>query len=155
MDATAIVERLNELGVKVSREGRRLRFEPAERIPLDLVEEIKANKQAIADVMGTRSSATLRRALTQKTQEIAVMRRRLASEYYADDGPYQTWGQDVIGCLTAHVDEIRRYLREGGALSLPPCCKDKDYLCLIAMRRFDGCLMTPAECGFSIAEETK
>ena len=77
------------------------------------------------------------------------MRRRLASEYYADDGPYQTWGQDVIGCLTAHVDEIRRYIREGGALTLPRCCKG-NYICLIAMRQFNGCLIEPSECEFAI-----
>ena len=77
------------------------------------------------------------------------MQKRLASPYYADDGEYLEWCRDQIGCLTAHVDEIRRYMREGGTLTLPPCCKG-DCICLIAMRRFDGCLMEPSECEFII-----
>ena len=36
-----------------------------------------------------------------------------------------------------------------GTLTLPPCCKG-DCICLIAMRRFDGCLMEPSECEFIV-----
>lgn len=97
----------------------------------------------------------LTRALTQKGEEVLTMRKRLASDYYAGDVPYQEWGQDVLACLQAHITEIRCYLRGGGALSLPPCCKDKGYICLIALRRFDACLMGPGECGFSIPGEER
>lgn len=41
MTATAILERLTELGVKTTVHGDRLRFTPGSRIPPDLVE---ANK---------------------------------------------------------------------------------------------------------------
>jgi hypothetical protein len=147
VDATAILDRLSELGVKTTVQGGRLHFEPGSRIPPDLVEEIRANKQVLA--LAIQPPEALKWALTQKQEEILTMRKRLASEYYAGDVPYQEWGKDVMACLHAHVEEIRRYLREGGALRLPPCCKEGGHLCLIAMRRFDGCLMVPGECTFS------
>jgi len=151
---TPTVERiLNQCKAKGIRlepapDGEHLDIHYQEPPPEDLRQMLRAHKAEIIAIL-TKPSGTLSAALAQKNEEIAVMRRRLASEYYADDGPYQTWGQDVIGCLTAHVDEIRRYLREGGALTLPPCCKG-EYLCLIAMRRFDTCLMGSDECGFSM-----
>ena len=148
MDATAILEKLNGLGVKTTVHNGRLRLTPASKIPADLAEAIKAHKEAL--VLAIRPPEALPRALTQKGEEVLTMRKRLASEYYANDAEYLEWCKDQIGCLTGHVDEIRRYLREGGALTLPPCCKDKGYLCLIAMRRFDACLMGPGECTFSL-----
>ena len=151
MDATAILDRLTELGVKTTVQDGRLRLTPASRIPADLVEAIRTHKQAL--MLAVRPPEALRRALTQKGEEITTMRRRLAAPCNADDQEYQRWCQDQIGCLTSHVDEIRRYLREGGTLSLPPCCKDKDFLCLIAMRKFDGCLMLPSECEFAMRRD--
>lgn len=151
MTATAILERLNELGVQTTIDGGRLRLTPASKIPPDLVEAIRTHKRAL--VLALRPPEALRRALTQKGEEIATMRRRLASEWYAEDVEYQEWGQAVISCLQGHVREIERYLKEGGALALPPCCKAKGHICLIALRRFDGCLMGPGECGFSVREE--
>ena len=148
MEAAVILEKLNELGVKASVDGQRLRLEPGSKIPADLVEAIRTHKQAL--MLAIQPPEALTRALTQKGEEVLTMRKRLASEHYAGDVPYQTWGQDVIGCLQGHVTEIKRYLREGGSLSLPRCCIDKGYICLIALRRFDGCLVTPAECTFSL-----
>jgi hypothetical protein len=150
MEAGAILDRLSQLGVKTTVQGGRLRLEPASKIPPDLVEAIRTHKQAL--MLAIQPPEALKWALTQKGKEITTMRRRLTSEYYAGDVPYQRWGEDVISCLQAHVTEIKRYVREGGALSLPPCCKEEGHLCLIAMRSFDGCLMGPSECGFSLRE---
>ena len=151
MDAAAILERLTGLGVKATVEGRRLRFEPGSRIPPDLVEAIRTHKQVL--MLAIQPPEALTVALTQKNEEILTMRKRLDSPYYADDTEYHEWCRDQITCLNRHIAEMGRYLREGGALSLPQCCKDEHHLCLIAMRRFDGCLMGPAECGFSMREQ--
>jgi hypothetical protein len=78
------------------------------------------------------------------------MRKRLGSPHYAGDIPYQQWGKDVIACLQSHINETQRYLKEGGTLRLPPCCQEDGSICLIAMRRFNGCLVDPDECGFSM-----
>jgi hypothetical protein len=150
MDTAAILDRLTELGVTTTVQGDRLRLTPASKIPPDLVEAIKAHKQLL--VLAIRPPEALKGALIQKNYEILTMRKRLASSYYADDAEYQDWCKDQIACLTGHVTEIERYLREGGILRLPPCCIDDDHICLIAMRRFDGCLMTLTECGFAISK---
>jgi hypothetical protein len=151
METTVILEKLNELGVKTTVRDGQLRLSPASRIPLDLVEEIRTHKQVL--ILAIRPPEALKHALTQKNEEIHTMRKRLASEYYADDVPYQTWGEDVLSCLQGHIREIQRYLREGGRLTLPPCCKEEGHICLIAMRRFNACLMTPGECGFSLKDD--
>lgn len=150
MTASAILERLNSLGVITSVDGGMIRLTPASRIPADLKEAIRTHKKAL--MLALRPPEPLRHALTQKDEEIATMRRRLASTYYADDPQYQEWGRSVIGCLQAHSSETQRYLRDGGALALPRCCIDPAHVCLIALRRFDGCLMGPGECGFSWRE---
>ncbi len=113
----AILDRLTELGVKTTVHNGRLRLEPASRIPTDLVDAIKAHKQAL--VIAVRPPGALRGALAQKHEEITTMRRRLACDYYCEDVPYQEWGQAVISCLQVHVTRIQRYLREGGVLALP------------------------------------
>jgi len=53
------------------------------------------------------------------------MWERLASPCYADDSEYQRWCGYQIDTLTAHMSEIQRYLKEGGTLRLPLCCKDE------------------------------
>lgn len=150
MTATAILERLSALGVRTSVDGGMIRLTPASKIPADLKEAIRTHKKAL--MLALRPPEALRGALTQKGEEIATMRRRLASEWYAEDVEYQKWGQAVMSCLEGHMREIQRYLREGGALALPPCCQEGSHLCLIALRRFDGCLMAPGDCGFSRRE---
>jgi len=150
--ALELVERVKALGVTMTPITDGIRLEPGSRVPKELVEGIRQHKVEIIAIL-TKPSGTLTAALTQKNDEIAVMRRRLASPYYAGDVEYLEWGKDVIACLTSHIEEIRRYLREGGTLRLPPCCKEEGYICLIAMRRFDGCLMGPGECGFAISPQ--
>jgi hypothetical protein len=151
MDAVAVVERIKALGVTMTPSGSKIRLEPGSKVPAELIQALRENKPAIIAIL-TKPSVALSGALTQKTDEIAVMRRRLASQYYADDAEYLEWCKDQIACLQGHVDEIRRYLRDGGTLRLPPCCKGNDHICLIAMRRFDGCLMLPSECTFAISK---
>jgi hypothetical protein len=150
MEAAIILEKLNELGVKASVKGQRLRLEPGSRIPPDLVEAIRTHKQAL--MLAIQPPQALTMALAQKNEETHTMRKRLDSEYYAGDVPYHEWCRDQIACLNGHITEIRRYLREGESLTLPRCCKAEGCICLIAMRRFDGCLMTPGECTFSLRE---
>jgi len=145
----SVLQQVRNLGVDIRPDGDKLQLRPPGKVPAELIEAIRQHKiEIIAILTKPRSSGILTAALTQKNQEILVMRRRLASQHYAGDVPYQEWGQDVIACLNGHIVEIQRYLREGGMLTLPPCCKENGYVCLIAMRRFDGCLMSPGECGF-------
>ena len=47
MDATAILEKLNNLGVVVTVAGDRLRLEPGSRVPTDLVEDLHRYKSEI------------------------------------------------------------------------------------------------------------
>ena len=148
MDAVAVVDRVRALGVTMTSNGNKILLTPGSKVPKELIEAIRENKAAIMAILNGPSA--LQRALDQKTQEIAVLHRRLMSPYYANDRQYHQWCLDQIGCLTAHINEIRRFLSTGGSLTLPSCCKG-EYICLIAMRRFDGCLMLPGECTFAIS----
>jgi len=147
----SVLQQVRSLGVDIRPDGDKLQLRPPGKVPAELIAAIRENKTAIIAILTRpKPSGTLSAALEQKTTEIGVMRKRLASEYYVGDVPYQEWGRDVITCLQAHVDEVQRYLREGGALILPPCCKEEGHFCLISLRRFGGCLMNPGECGFSM-----
>lgn len=147
----SVLQQVRSLGVDVRPDGDKLQLRPPGKLPADLIEAIRQHKTEILTILTKPwPSETLRRALTQKNEEILTIRKRLASPYYADDAEYQDWCRDQITCLTAHISEIQSYLREGGCLSLPPCCRTAGYLCLIAMRRLVGCLMVPGECTFSI-----
>ena len=149
----SVLLQVRSLGVDIRPEGDKLQLRPPGKAPAELIQAIRQHKAEIMAILTKPRRTILEGALTQKGEEILTMRKRLTSPYYADDTEYLEWCRDQIGCLTAHVDEIRRYLREGGALTLPPCCRDKDYLCLIAMRRFDGCLMVPNECEFAMRKD--
>jgi hypothetical protein len=139
--------------VDVRPVGDKLQLRPPGRLPSELLAAIKEHKHAIITFLSKPDTVfhdALSRALEQKHQEIAFMRARLYCPSNADDAEYHSWCRDQIQCLAGHITEIQRYLKEGGALSLPPCCKEQDHICLIAMRRFDGCLMLPGECTFSM-----
>ena len=88
----------------------------------------------------------LRQALADKQHELALRRRDLASPYYQGDH----WVLEQIAHLESHIAEITRYLKEGGELALPRCCRQAEYICLIATRGFDECVMSPIECGYSL-----
>jgi len=149
--AVAVLEKAKALGISVTSSGNRILLEPGSKVPAELVQSIRQHKgEILAILTRPKPSGTLWWALAQKNGEIAVMRERLASPYYANDAQYHQWCLDQIGCLTDHITEITRCLREGGTLRLPPCCKDDGQFCLIAMRRLNGCLMSPCECGFSL-----
>ena len=106
----------------------------------------KQRQAAISTFPSARVGQRLQEALIEKEGELALHGSDLASSYYADDD----WTRQQITYLQSHIAEIERYLREGGQLKLPRCCREPDYICLIAMRGFDACIMTPKECGFSL-----
>jgi len=146
----SVLQQVRSLGVDIRPDGDKLQLRPPGRTPAELIEAIRQHKAEILTILAKPRQPMLERAIDQKRAEINVMRKRLASDYYAGDVQYQEWGKDVLACLQAHTSEIQRYQRDGGSLRLPPCCKDDGHICLIAMRRFDGCLMHPSECTFSI-----
>ena len=149
----SVLQQVRSLGVDIRPDGDKLQLRPPGKTPADLIEAIRQHKTEILTILTKpRPSETLKKALTQKSEEMLTMRKRLASPYYADDAEYQDWCRDQITCFTSHISEIQRYLREGGTLRLPPCCKEEGHICLIAMRRFDGCLMGPEECGFATSK---
>jgi hypothetical protein len=152
---TSVLQQVRSLGVDIRPDGDKLQLRPPGKLSAELLAAVREHKPEIIALLQKPSPSSrtlLTGALAQKNDEILTMRQRLASPYYAGDGEYQRWGQDVIVCLQAHVTEIQRYLSEGGTLGLPLCCKEEGHICLIAMRRFDGCLMVPGECTFSIRE---
>ena len=51
MDAAAILDRLNSLGVKVTQVDGTLRFEPGSAVPSELVPEIKEHKQELMRII--------------------------------------------------------------------------------------------------------
>jgi hypothetical protein len=147
----SVLQQVRSLGVDIRPDGDKLQLRPPGKTPADLIQALRENKPAIIDILTRPRRNTLQTALAQKREEIGTMQKRLTSPYYADDAEYLDWCRDQILRLQGDVTEIERYLREGGILRLPPCCIDDDHICLIAMRRFDGCLMTLTECGFAIS----
>jgi len=80
LDATAILDRLHSLGIRVTVSGDRLRLEPGSMVPLELVEELKAHKQDIVPVLrGYRLKYDGPQASTKELEEIET---RVASEGY-------------------------------------------------------------------------
>jgi hypothetical protein len=151
--ATSVLQQVRSLGVDIRPVGDKLQLRPLGKLSAELLEAVKKHKHEIIAILCTSdamSRGALTRALEQKQQESAVMRERLSSPCYADDSEHQIWCRHQIDTLRAHMSEIQRYLKAGGTLRLPLCCKDESHTCLIAMRRFNGCLMAPGECGFSI-----
>lgn len=84
--------------------------------------------------------------LSQKQHELKVRERDLETPYYTND----EWTKRQISLLKEQIDEIERYLAEGGNLRLPFCGNRPDFICLIAISGFDSCIMQPDECGFSL-----
>lgn len=88
----------------------------------------------------------LPKALADKQHELALRRRDLASPYYQGD----PWVSGQIALLEGHIAEITRYLKEGGELALPRCCRQANLICLAAMRGFNICILSPGGCGYAI-----
>jgi len=88
----------------------------------------------------------LREALADKEKELALRHRDLESEYYKDD----PWCQGQIAILKHHISEIERFLKEGGALDLPRCCRQAENICLGAVRGFNICILSPEGCGYAL-----
>lgn len=81
MHVTAILDRLNSLGVSVTMSGDRLLLEPGSRLPPELVEEIKAYKQEILlHLKGYRIKHPDVQTTRQELEEIA---ERVHSEGHA------------------------------------------------------------------------
>jgi hypothetical protein len=131
---------------RLAGEARELQLqgEPA----LDLLEkrEDRQNGKPPSTAPPAWVAQRLEKALVQKREELALRKRNLASPYYAAD----EWTKQQITYLKAHITEIERYLNRGGELKLPRCCRQSKHICLIAMRGFDACVMTPDGCGFSL-----
>lgn len=116
-----------------------------------LPEECSPNPSSVPEGYGigdadVQVARRLQKALAEKEEDLASRKRDLTSPYYADS----EWVKKEMTHLEAHIAEIERHLKEGGALKLPPCCRQPDYVCLIATRGFDECIMSPIECGFSL-----
>jgi hypothetical protein len=159
MAAAAILERLGGLGVTVSVTGDRLRLEPGSRVPAELVKELRAHKKAVISFLelseffkhaNSRLTGRLQKALADKEKELASRKRDLASSYCRNNERNKEWTKQEITHLETHVAEIQRYIKDGGSLRLPWCCRQLEYICLIATWGFDECIMLPSDCGFSL-----
>lgn len=151
-DVERIIDQCRSISITLepSPDGAYLYLHHETPPPEDLRQQLRQHKADILAMLAGPKPSALDRALTQKSEEIVTMQKRMAAPCNADDAEYQQWCGDQIRCLTGHITEIKRYLHEGRSLGLPPCCNDDGHLCLIAMRRFNGCLMHPRECGFSV-----
>ena len=161
MDTTTILDTLADIGVSVRVKGDRLQMNPGGLIPPTLMEEVKAHRddlvlhlsqtnseqhqEAASTIPSSWVNQRLQKALKQKREELALRERNLTSPYLEDD----SWTRKQITYLQGHIAGIERYLSEGGELKLPQCCK-QSHICLIAMRGFDACLMSPDGCGFNL-----
>ena len=54
MEATAILDRLQSLGIGVTVSGDKLLLEPGSRVTKELVEELKAHKPEVMDLLKLR-----------------------------------------------------------------------------------------------------
>lgn len=88
----------------------------------------------------------LMKALADKEHELHLWQSDLCNPLYADI----KWVMNNIDVLSRQINEINRYLVEGGYLYLPLCCVDNRLTCLISMEGFDNCIMTPFQCGFGL-----
>ena len=155
MDAATILNTLDDIGVSVQLNGDRLRMKPKDLIPPDLMSKVKEHKQELilhlsqvnqTDTPSPRVIYRLERAITQKEEDLTVRRWQLSDP----DCHNPEWCKHQIVCMQGHITEIKRYIKEGSQLTLPRCCQQHAHYCLIAMRGFDACLMTPEDCGFSL-----
>ena len=153
MDAATILNTLDDIGVSVQLNGDRLRMKPKDLIPPDLMAKVKEHKQELISHLSQANTAPsprviyrLQQAIEQKEEDLTVRRWQLADP----DCHNPEWCKRQIVCMQGHITEINRYIKEGGQLTLPRCCQKHEKYCLIAMRGFDACLMTPEDCGFSL-----
>lgn len=154
MDAVAILDELDKLGISAWVAGDQIRLKPFSQVPADLLDELKAHKREALSVLKCRErpkhseaevTRRLQEALERKKQEIASDKRYLLSLLCAR--PELT--EPRIAYLEGHVREIGRYLDEGGTLELPRCCKQAGWTCLLAAQGLTDCAMFP-ECGYSL-----
>lgn len=162
MDVRTILDKLDGIGVAVRVKGDRLQMNPGRVIPQELMEEVKNHKKDLILHLTQNEDAErkeptsiappawviqpLEKALKQKREELATRKRDLVSHYYADD----EWTKQQVIYIQTHIADIERYLSEGGELKLPRCCRQPEYICLIATKGFNECIMIPEECGFSL-----
>jgi hypothetical protein len=73
MDAVTILNKLDSLGISVEITGDRLLLEPGSRVPLELVDELKARKQEIIlKLKGYREKYLDAEATDKELDEIAI-----------------------------------------------------------------------------------
>lgn len=106
MDATAILDRLDSLGVSVEVVDDRLRLSPGSHVPPDLIDELKAHKhEVILKLNGYRLKYPEPQATDEELDEIA---QRVATEGYI-----LLWSQEL--------KDLVAFYRDGQAKSrIPP-----------------------------------
>ncbi len=157
MDAATILSTLDDIGVSVELNGDRLSMKPKSRIPPDLADKVKERKQELILHLSQSTSTPsieviqyLNRAIERKQEDLKIRRRQLADPKC----PNPEFCIDQITSMEGHIVEINRYLKEGGDLAIPRCCLQHENYCFLnhamAMKGFDGCLLSPDGCGFGL-----
>jgi hypothetical protein len=124
MDATAILDKLSNLGVSVEVRGDRLRLAPGSRVPAELVDELKAHKDEIISTLklkGYRQKYPEPQAGDEELEEIAVtiniegyillwstVLNDLVAFYRDGDGR----GKIPPGFVHYGIDELSRFFSE-------------------------------------------
>ena len=85
-----------------------------------------------------------------KRAELELFRHDLTTPEFKGD----PWRVESISILEEQVKEIERYMKEGGKLNIGECCQ-KEGTCILAYKRFDGCMWRPGDCGFYIKDVVK
>ena len=81
MNAAAVLEKLDELGVKVWVEGEKLHFQPASIVPRELLDEMKREKPVLLELV-TKPVVYVAHVLCTSRHGVSVVERRP----YSGDG---------------------------------------------------------------------
>ena len=139
MDCLTLLDRARAAGLDVQADSARLVVR-GPRSAEAIAKELLAHKQEVMLLLkGYRLKHPVSEALGNKQHEMALRRSDLASPFYQGD----PWVLEQIALLEGHIAEIRRYLKEGGQLTLPRCCRQADHICLVAVTGFNVCILTP------------
>jgi hypothetical protein len=151
VNAAALIEQARALGATFRiGEGGTVKVKSPAPLPDELLAELRQRKVEIRDLLQTSLASSppgrLGAAILDYRKELALRHRDLESEYYKDD-PWVLW---QIAILKHHISEIQRFLKEGGELDLPRCCRQAENICLGAVRGFTACILPTPSCGYSV-----
>ncbi|MCP3683583.1 MAG: hypothetical protein GY861_12925 [bacterium] len=158
MTPLELLEKAKQQGLAMKVEGDRLLYHPLSAMTSDLKEAIRKYKGEIIELVSQTNESeippriieSLQKAISKKEEDLAIRRKQLADPKC----PNPEFCIDQITSMEGHIVEINRYIKEGGDLAIPRCCLQHENYCFLnhamAMKGFDGCLLSPDGCEFGL-----